>query len=371
MSTWSYRIADLRTDATLDTFNDLTGVTFDDRIGQAGVFRGSLPVTSETTGNRARAALRAGRSVVHVYRNGRFWAGPYILWTVAPTWDEKGRVTITLSGAGLLSYLARRLLKTNLTYTSTDQFAIARALVDHMQSVRSEGNMGIQLGTGASGRLRDRSYAAGDRATYLDRLSELSAVDGGFEFRCVALGDGRVRTLILGYPRLGRAAAEQSFELPGKLKAGGIPADATGAATSFEGRGESTTNDDGTDVALICPPVVREDLLAAGFPLIDRLDDYQGVIEVGTLTAHATANAAQLGGYVELPDLTTSLPDDDSLTFGNLGDPIKLKILNKMWPLAAGAPTLARTDRLVGMTITPGTKQAPGDKAGLILTGSA
>lgn len=368
MAKWTYRVADLLTDVDIDEF-DIPGASFDDRIGQAGAFDGTLEITDKKLGARARAAFRENRSVVHVYRNGRFWCGPYFVWRARPAWSDTGRVSLPVQAAGLEYYLSRRHIRSTISYSNTEQLAIARALVTHMQAVRAEGDLNIQVGTETSGVLRDRTYYGEESASYLQRLTELSNVIDGFEFRIAALGEDRVRTLLLGYPRLGRATPEFVLTMPGPIRSGSIEQDGFEGATSFLGRGDSI--EDAADperyVPLLSDVVYREDLLADGWPLLDRVDDYQGVVVKATLDEHVEHNAERYGGSVEVPAVTVRLPEDDSLTFGNLGDPVRTIILNEYWPLDdEGAPTFTRMDRIVGMKITPAGIQG-GDAVSLTL----
>lgn len=77
--------------------------------------------------------------------------------------------------------LERRILwsDSQLTWTATDQAAIARGLLAQTQT-RPGGNLGISPGTNLTGVTRDRTYEAGDSIG--ERIQELSEVLDGFEW---------------------------------------------------------------------------------------------------------------------------------------------------------------------------------------------
>lgn len=364
MSEWTYLFADLRTDTNIVQL-DLDAVSLECRIGAAGTFSASLAIPSAAMADKARRVIEA-RTVVHAYRNGQHWAGPYAIWGVTPSGDDRGRISVSFQGAELVSYLARRQIRSDLTYIGTDQLAIARGLIDHMQAVRPEGDLGIVTGAETSGVLRDRVWYGDECATYESRMLELAGMDDSFEYRIAALGEDRVRTFLTGYPTMGRAVPEHRFEQPGLVLPWAVAGDGTKGATSFISRGEGLYDDIlERQVPLMSSVVYRDDLLTAGWPLIDSVADYQGVTDVATLDGHSAQNAAQHGGTVRIPSATIRLPDDNSFTPQNLGDRVKLVLVNEWFPLEVGTPTYAKSHRVVGLQVTPATRGAGSDVATL------
>jgi hypothetical protein len=360
---WRYVFADLLTDRTIDEL-EVAGAKFDDRINQAGAFSGSIPVPNSTVAARARQ-IEEVRTVVYAYRGSEIWAGPYILWNVTPSQDGRGGINVSLQGAGLESYFARREIREDLAFVGEDQLDIARALVLSVQE-RDEGNLGITVDDTTSGVLRDRFYYEAEGAFYGQRLAELAAVEDGFEYRIVAYTDPgtgqRVRAFITGYPQLGGSLVDHVVAQPGNVISWSRLGDGTRGATSFRATGDSI-NDDITaqSIPLTSDVVERSDLLAAGWPLLDRTDAYQGVRELTTLNQYAAAKAAALGGTARILSVAVRLPaDTDALSPASLGDRARILLKNDYHG------QLTETWRVIGMEITPNGRGAGQDTANLI-----
>lgn len=91
----------------------------------------------------------------------------------------------TMRAVGLLSYLRRWRVEpdgADLVYTAVDQATIAKNLIDYYQAL-SYGNYGIGTSSvGTTGVTRDRTYPAIEAHLIAQRISELAAVDNGFDF---------------------------------------------------------------------------------------------------------------------------------------------------------------------------------------------
>lgn len=371
MATWRYVFADLLTDRTIDEL-DLEGVTFDNRIMQPGTFSATLQVPNRERAARARQILE-GRTVVYAYRGADIWGGPYLLWQVTPS-GARGGIGVALQGAGLESYLDHREIRADLTFTGEDQLDIARALVVDAQT-RDEGNLGIGVEANLSGVTRDRTYYDSEGATYGQRLTELANVLGGFEYRIVAYVDPatgqRIRLFRVGYPELGQGLVDHVFTQPGDVLGWSQSGDAGKAATSFRARGDSINDDlSAQSIPLQSQVVERTDLLAGGWPLLDRTDSYQSVVEQGTLDGYAAANAARFGGSVRILSVTVRLAAGaDAFTPANLGDRARI-VLDDIWHTEVDGDgrrsPFSETWRVVGMAITPNARGQGQDTAQLI-----
>lgn len=86
--------------------------------------------------------------------------------------------TANLSLASFESYLDRRYVR-DVTYTATEQTAIAADLVDRFVQ---DGSTPLEVVASGAGTLRDREYRDDQDKTVLSALQELSAVQGGIEF---------------------------------------------------------------------------------------------------------------------------------------------------------------------------------------------
>ncbi|MBA9003727.1 hypothetical protein [Thermomonospora cellulosilytica] len=366
---YRYQFCDLLTDRPLADL-PLTGVSFDRRIIQAGSFRGTIPVPNRRIAEEVRKVVPTGpgeiqtgpgRTVVHVHRNGALW-GTYLIWQATPQADERGRISVEIQGAALESYLARREIRQDVTYSGADQTSgIAAGLVNHMQAVPS-GNIGLTVVAAPSGVFRDRAYRRSEAGTYGQRLTELASVDGGFEWmiRTYISGGARIREFRTGYPRLGTdvPAADWTFAQPGSVLSWSYSADATAAATSYQARGDTTQDDAAADgEALMSAEAHADAYLDAGWPRLDATVDHSTVTEQDTLDAYARWWAATRPGVIRVPQVTVRLDEETPVDPNQLGRYAKITLVNDWFPLADGKPTFSQRWRVIGLEVTPEDRQ--------------
>lgn len=374
---YRYVFADLLTDRTICEL-PLTGVSFDQRIIQPGTFRGTIPIPNRATAEQARKVIPTlpeethtgpGRTVAYVYRGAEIW-GPYLIWSATPQSDERGRITVPIQGAGLESYLDHVEIREDLAYSGADQTSgIAAGLVAHMQS-DPQADIGLTVTAPASGTLRDRTYKRSEAASYGARLIELANVDGGFEYMVRAyVGSGGRTREFLAMTQLGSADTDHLFSQPGNVLAWSYGSDATSAATSYQTRGDTVSD----DVAASSEPLMStvgagqaSALLAAGWPRLDRTVDYQSVTEQPTLDAYARWWAATRPGVVRIPEATVRLDERTSFSPGQLGDYARLKLVNDWFPRIDRRPSFSRRWRVVGAEITPVSRENGQEQCRLI-----
>jgi hypothetical protein len=353
---WRYVFADLLTDATIDEF-ELLDVRFDTRINQPGAFSATYPMTKPEHARKGRQ-IAEGRSVCYVYRGVEVYAGPYIIWGLNVGSDPRGARKLSMQGAGLESYFNRREIRTSLDFVQVDQLQIARTLITAPQA-DPRGDVRVEVDNATSGVLRDRrEWTAASASTYGGRLSDLAAVENGFEFRILSYVDWetreRVRRFVTGYPHLGRPETEHVFTYPGRVVGWVNNRDATAGATSFRSRGDTPISEELTEALdpVMSDVVDREDLLEQGWPLIDRTDDYSSVITKAVLDEHTRENAAIYGGSADIFTATVRLDPTGAGDFhpNDLGSSARLIIqddylglLNTVW-------------RVVGMDVRPSTR---------------
>jgi len=125
-----------------------------------------------------KAILAPGEREVRVYRDGILvWAG--YLWTAYASWGE-GHVRFACEG--FISRLRHRLVTSNLTYTSTEQFDIAWNLIAHTQA-KTDGSLGFTRGGEAnSGVNATRKYAQFERPNILEEIEGLAESGTGFDY---------------------------------------------------------------------------------------------------------------------------------------------------------------------------------------------
>ncbi|MDH2424725.1 hypothetical protein [Sphaerisporangium sp. TRM90804] len=364
---YTYEFADLLTDELIAKDLDLHGVSYERRIGEPGTFGATVNITDAVTAAKvARIVPRhpedlstgPGRTVVHVYRNGIIW-GSYIIWSASVSWQGSGPIQVSISGSSLESYLTKVKIREDLTYSSDDQIAIARALLTEMQSTPRY-DIGLELQSGTSGVVRDRTYLASESSTYGERLTELANVDAGFEWaiQVIANEDGsRTRHWVWGYPKLGNDATSHKFQQPGAVLSWQEDIDPLRGGTAFQTRGESINDDASTtSEPLVSAVVLAQAHIDAGWAGLDVTVDYGSVSDVDTLDDYATWWATNRAGAVRIHQATVRLPANTSYGPGNLGDTVTLMLVNHWWPIEDGVASFAKSWRVVGMAFTPPSK---------------
>ncbi|MFG1997868.1 hypothetical protein ACGFNU_01820 [Spirillospora sp. NPDC048911] len=368
MTRYRYVFADLLTDRTI-TELDLSGVSYDRRIIQPGSFRGSVGVPNGEIAERARK-IQAGRTVCHVYRDADIW-GTYLIWQVVPRSDERGRITLELRGATLESYFYRREIRTNLSFQRQGQLAVARGLIADMQS-RLAGHIGLTTpaAQGGDGVLISRAYRRSEAATFGKRLEELASADGGFEYMIRTYLDPdtgrRVRAWTAARPRLGQASSDHVFTQPGDVITWSYPADATQGATSWQTRGDKVQGSTGEGEPLMSDIVESSTLLSQGWPLLDATRDYTSERDRESLNGYARWWAASRSGVIGIPQVTVRLGEQVSFSPNALGDRARLVLVNPWFPLLDRAPTFSKSWRVVGIEVTPVSRQDGQERATLI-----
>lgn len=358
---YRFVFADLLTDEYLGEL-DLIVDRFDRRISEPGTFSATMPVTNRTEADKVAALIPRhpddlttgpGRIVCHVYRRGIIW-GSYLIWSATVSESQRQGLQVQMQGSSLESYLSHVEIRQDLPYTGVDQITIARSLLDSMMS-QTSADIGLTLQTGSSGVVRDRTYLAGEVATYGQRLKELSDVDGGFEWviHTEDVAGVRTRTWKWGYPRLGDITSDHLWAQPGAVTAWQEDINALNGATSYRARGDSIN----TDVAAASTPLLStprnaDAHLVAGWPRLDKTVDYSSVKEIDTLEAYAIRWAAQRAGALRVHQATIRL-DGDEFTPANLGDFARLMLVNDWWPRQDGYASFSKSWRVIGIQVNP------------------
>lgn len=344
-----YRLlfCDLRSDRLLDTL-PVQGLSFDDYIGKTGRLTGTVPVPNADLAARARRAILPGRTGVWVERGREIWWGG-IVWTLNLVSDARGFAGAQIQAGGWESYLFRRLLLDTGTASGADQFDVVRALMDYVQD-SSGGNIGITYDQHTSGVPRDRNWPRYDLHTIGDLISDLAAVEGGFEWRIASYRDGdgrRVKRLMLGHPVLRGSATDLVLDHPGPVLSYSWPTDATKKANVWQSRGASTnTNQAAESVPLMSELLIAQQDIDAGWPWLDGTSDYTTVEQQATLDAHARADWTAARHPVEIPEVEVLL--GRTVTPALLGSTVRLRIRDLWHP-----ETLDARYRVVGMSVSP------------------
>lgn len=330
-------------------------VAYEDYIGRSGSLTGTIPVPDAATAQRVQEILQEGRAEVDLERAGQvLWSGP--VWTATPTAEDRGRYTCPIRASGLESYYREHhQLRTDLTYTGTDQLAIARALIAYTAS-RPGGDLGLEVDTGQlSGVLRDRTYSRYDQPYIGQLLDQLASVEDGFEWRIQTYADSsgtRHRALRLGYPKLTAGSADLPLKMPGAIVGYSLPRDATVQANCWQSRGATSNSDQASSsVPLMSALLETPDDIADGWPLLDGSSDYSTVTDQATLDSHAAADLARVVRPVVIPSVAIRT---DAVTQPQLGSHVLLKIRDIWYP-----NTLTARYRVVGLRCRPAERGRP------------
>lgn len=372
---YSYRFRRLR-DGQFLGFLDLDDVSFDKRINQAGTFSATVPIPNPEVADivaevfpRDSSVLSAGSGVVvvDILRGGDIW-GEYWITSHKPAHSGRGTPTITLQGTTLDGYMSAVELQDTLVFEQADQIDILRGLVANMQA-QQYANIGLAVASGMSGVLRDRTYAD-DGGTYGQRVKELAEVDNGFEFTVDVgvVGDTIGRQIRWGYPNLASDTIPHAFgEGPngGDIVEWGEEVDALRGATRWRARGGTppAEGDASTTSVPLMSTVHEATEHLQWWPRIDRTLSYPDVIVQQTLEDYAAYWASVAPGALRVETYTVVLGASPSLHPNTIGDWCRI-YLDTEWHRPHW-----RTRRIIGLQITPVSRQDGKEKAKLVLEG--
>ncbi|MEU0157928.1 hypothetical protein ABZ154_03545 [Streptomyces sp. NPDC006261] len=336
--TYTYLFCDLLTDAILAEL-PLSGVTYSTELNGIGTLTATVPYADDTLPLDPETATTPGRTALYVDRDGVIvWAG--IVWTREIVKGGKA-----IQAAELLSYYTRRYVKTTLsTDTSlllntayvptgqrlyTDQKYIVWSLLQYAHA-QPNGNIGIstaQLVAPAHGVPRMVSYFRFERPEIYGSIAELAAADDGFDFG-IEVGwnpvsnnnpPTRYKRARTWFPRRGRPADQSGLVFVKGGSGGSIldydwPEDGTASATEVSAVG------DGSGEARVTSVRQDADRLAAGWPLLEQVTAYEGVIDQARLDGLAAAELTARSGAQTQPTFTVAADADPVFGSYEVGD---------------------------------------------------
>lgn len=277
--------------------------------------------------------------------------GEWIIWKRSRTNTFSA---ISLFGNEMLSYLDHRLTKT-VTYTQQDQTSVIAyelAMDGFRRAVA--GVITIDTYTSLSGQLRDRTYLVAE-ATIGQRLSELGAVIGGFDYTVeiswtVRNGARYIRRIfVTSYPRAGQDR-DMIFEMPGPDGSRGnmlaFQMDEDGAVLADEAfaiGGASVTN------PRLIGTATQTTLAAQGFPMLQTVGSWTNVVTQATITDKALELVRNAASAVMPPVMLVYADGEPSIGDYSLGDRV-----NALLDPSPNFPTgYAGQVRILGWTISP------------------
>ncbi|HEY9475490.1 MAG TPA: hypothetical protein VIS06_16785 [Mycobacteriales bacterium] len=257
------------------------------------------------------SVARIGGAIV---RDGVIVAGG-VWWT----WDaDFSAGTLSLHGEGWHSYVRRRTLRANLSYTDRDQTSvIAKALVDYTQTPGQTPTIDTS-GVVASGQLRDRTWLAGERNNVGQLLEDLAATENGFSFRydTVRVGDALQARFITG-PDVGRKTP-LVFEEGKNITTLSAQGDGTAVVTHVDGVGA------GEGDAGLRTTQANAGLIGV-YPLLDDVESHTDVSILSTLAGYARRRLARGKAPVVLPKIAVNPAADPVLGSYTVGDVVRVR----------------------------------------------
>lgn len=337
--TYTYLFCDLRTDTLLAEL-PLADVTYSFELNGIGRLTGTIPYSDETLPLDPETASTPGRTAVYVDRDGvLIWGG--IVWT-----RDRVKGGKRIQAAEFLSYFQRRYVKTTLsTDTSllldpryvheggqrlfSDQRFIVWSLLRYAQD-QAGGSIGIGLNpltSPATGISRTTTYYGYERPEIYKAITELAGADDGFDFG-VEIGwtsaannapSRRYRQARVWYPRRGRTAAESGLVFSKGGGHGSIidydwPEDGTSLVTEMSGLGA------GSGEARITKTARADDLITSGWPLLEGVETYSGVIDEAQVQALANADLEARSAADVQPTFEVAADGDPAFGSYQVGD---------------------------------------------------
>lgn len=384
---WRVEFAYTATDATVASF-DCTITKLSRFVSpKIGDLQLSIPIPNDAVGRDAYRVLGGeGKMSMYAYRGDELWWGGFVDHTEI---DSGGQIlpTLTVSGASFEAYPDRREIRHDMSL-DMDQMAYAKFCWDYIQiRDRVGGNINVDTSEAGvfSGQDQKAEVLRSDIRTVGNLLKDVANRIDGFEWiiDCHVDDTGmRRRTLVTGYPTIGRPNGDYVLNYPGNALSYKITGDALAGAVSFQARGKAPTKTStvkGTGSRGVYNPVTRttkivtgsktnttstkeppimsdeftnDALIAAGYTLTDATVDRSNIEDVSILNDWANLARSMRSGPLVLPSATARM---DGFNQGILGATIRLRITD--WPFPTGPngePGWEGSARVIGYEVNPG-----------------
>lgn len=309
---YRYLIADIRTNKVIAELPS-NGCTYSHKLSAPGTFSADLLINDEILLQSPQTATIPGRNAIYVLRDDKpQWGG--ILWgRQYSVVDRK----LQIDAESFESYLDRVFQHGTKTWKQAEQLDIARWLVT---SMGIQDTLMLEVGSGASGRVRDRSMYAFEYKTVGEELKQLSALIDGFDYGIDVYEDKNTheirRKLNFYYPARGRTPAKSDlvFEYPGSITSIDVELDAA------EGANVVYTLGAGTGAAMVVGSALDDAQIEAGWPRLEISRSFTSVKELDTLNAHAKNVLTLKKTPVEVFSVNVRADSDPPLGSYTVGD---------------------------------------------------
>lgn len=325
----------------------------------SGEFRGSfqLDMTGKDNADLVSATIPGKCYVVCEVDSQPMWGG--VVWT--RTYQSQAKV-FQLYCKALEHYPERRLVRSDLTFSSIEQMNIFRSL---WSSMLTDPNS-IQLTIPSSFPTivtRSLEVKASEFKNYRELMDEIANADDGFDWSIDwnRIGGAYTKTLRMGYPYLGSPNIDTAVRLdyPGSVTNYWQNDSMAGTGTHIFGIGS------GEGSTMLTAEVIHDDLVDNNFPRYDVDVSLKGINDLTRLT-NLTIQAARLrkapGGV-----LTIETKADQEPVFGGygLGDTAVANFQDPRHPEIVGQTFVAR---IIGWEYVPASDESV-SMARLVLEG--
>ena len=337
--TYTYLFCDLRTDTLLAEL-PMSSVTYSFELNGIGKLSGTIPYNDETLPLDPETASTPGRTAVYVDRDGVLvWGG--IVWTRQDTTGGK-----QIQAAEFLSYYQQRYVKKTLsTDTSlllnaayvdaggqrlyTDQKFVVWSLLRYAND-QPGGAINVDINpltAPPDGITRNVTYFGYERPEIYKSIAELAAADDGFDFTIEVgwtpaannVAPQRYRKARTWFPRRGRSASESGLVFSkgggyGSILSYDWPEDGTNLVTEMSGLGA------GSGEAKIVKTAIAQDLIDSGWPLLEGVATYDGVVDEAQVQGLTNADLEARSQYTTQPTFEVAADTDPAFGSYFVGD---------------------------------------------------
>ena len=232
----------------------------------------SLPLDSFANDTMA---IAPGSTVLWVERAGALVFGG-IIWTMGG--DVAGNA-VTLEAGDFMSYYARRVLRSTLTYSGIDSHIIARGVIDAANGETDALAIVGTADTSTSGVVSTRTYASWDRKNVAGAIAQLSQVNNGFDYKLELTLPGDVPTVefVCVSPNTGNVT-DHVFDLQSNIEALSFDVSGASIVTQVDALGAGSGPDQLTATAT---------QVGSQFSLMQSAASFTDVAVAATLQTHA------------------------------------------------------------------------------------
>lgn len=342
---YEYVFYDWATHLPLDSL-PLQHVSLEVTEGGQGELTADIPLYDEAyTVGRVTAATRPERTMLLVYRGERFvWGGRVI--DPADYDSETGVLRITAEE--VLGIFGRRFVAFTGPRTATLADSEVTWLLEHNASAA---DMRWLTTSGVPGTAPiDREYRAEEFTRILDRVADVAAGPGGFDWWVKPSWDNTLDRPRFELRRVNRDAPPDTgltLEYPGNVRKYKL---STRRGLETQTWGKLPLPDGG----VMLSKVTRTDLINDGWPLLEEPHQFDGLTSQAALDAETQRASAAASGPKNVFEFTLAVGPDVRWWEWEIGGMAQVVIADYRYPgLPGGVPGLDRAMKIVSLKVQP------------------